>query len=353
MKNFHSVHILICLLLCISFSGCRSFNKADERDDGSFPASVGSFERKSIFKEEETNYLNEKNKSQKFKSKKAQYKDGDDQITYGISTHQKAEDALNEQENESRSGNNTAWKNLDLKDKTGKNVGKLTISRKYENSSHDIAGNTNYSLAFNIDNQNHFVNVYTLSWKPQTTDRLVAFVKALPVAAQLDLSFLDVITSGNADKIVTEEKIAAISPPNKPVSAPYLKGKTVVFLIKGSYSGLETENWIKDGSRQAFLMDEVGSIVRIECGKGPKVGEYTVKESNLTIPAYSSVCKVAIIDNTIPAVIAQKSYTNSTLTDFNVIKTDKKGQIYERDKEYLVPPPDSEIKEFLEKLPKK
>lgn len=353
MRNFHVAQLLIFVFACILFSGCRALNRPEAKDDGTFPASIGTFKRDFIFKEEERNYLNEKNKNQKFKSKQAHYKDGEDQITYGISTHQTAEDAVNEQEKEATHSNNTTWKKLDLKDKNGKNVGKLTICRNFDKSLEEIAGNTNYSLAFNIDNQNHFVNLYNLTWKPQTTDKVVAFVKALPVAAQLDLSFLDLITSGNADNYVTAEKIAAISPPVKLAPAPYLKGKTVVVSIEESSKVLKTNYYFPDSTRQAYLMEEVGSIVRVECGKGSKIGEYLLKETNTKIPAFSSVCKVTIIDNTIPAVIAQKTFTNSTMVEYNFVKTDKNGELSKYDKEYVAPKPTDEMNKYVEKLPKK
>lgn len=355
MRNFGIAKLLMLLLVGVLSIGCGRLGSLDAKDDGSFPASIGSFRRELIGAEKDKNYRNDKNKDQKFKSKEAKYVDGDDSVFYGVSTHQKAEDAINELDKEASYGNNTAWKTVDLKDKTGKGVGKLTICRKYEKSPNSIAGNTDYSLAFNIDNQVHYAALTNSSrkWTPQTTDKFVAFVKALPAAAQLDLSILDLITSGNADQIVTDEKIAAVSPPVRLASTPYLKGKTVVYSIEANSSGTRTNEFIADTSRQANFMGEVGSIVRVECGKGSRIGEYTIKESGTKIPAFSSVCKVAIIDNTIPAVIAQKTFTNSTILDYKIVKTDKNGNVRGSDKEYIAPPPDREIVEFLKNLPMK
>ncbi len=355
MRNFGIAKLLILVSIGILLSGCGRLNSLDSKDDGTFPATIGSFRRETISAEKEKNYLNEKNKDQKYKSKEAKYVDGDDSIYYGISMHQKSEDETNELEKQAQYGSNTAWKTVDLKDKSGKNVGKLVICRKYEKSSNSISGNTDYSLAFNIDTQVHSAALTNSSrkWTPQTTDKFVAFVKALPAAAQLDLSILDVITSGNSDQVVTDEKIAAISPPVKLASAPYLKGKTVVYSIGQYSSGISTNEFITDTSRQANLMSEVGSIVKVECEKGSGIGEYIIKETGTKIPAFSSVCKVSIIDNTVPAVIAQKTFTNSNILDYTVVETDKRGNVSNRDKEYTPPRPVREIAEFLKKLPVK
>lgn len=356
MKNF--IFLKICTLIFVSFLlyGCQRVNKSTE-SDGIFPASVGSFKREMVYKEKENNYLNEKNKNQKYKSIEAKYSDGSEDMFYGIATHQKAEDAINELEKEATHGNNTAWKTADLKDKSGKTVGKITICRISDNSPNSpnaANGGFNYSVGFNINNQNHHAYIYTTNlWTPQMTDKFVTFVKTLPVASQADLSMLDLITTSFAGKGVTAEKISAISPPVKIASAPYLKGKIVV-LSKGTLSeGIVTDQYFKESDRQANLMEEVGSIVKIECAKGSSIGQYVVKEKGTKIPAFSSVCKISVIDNSIPAVIAQKTFSNSSMTDTIFINTDKNGKLYDYDKEYVAPEPSSEIDGFLQKLPKK
>src|SRR5215212_6754317 len=106
MKNFVFVKLSVLIVISILFHGCGRLNKSTEAD-GRFPASVGSFRREMVYKEEEKNYLNEKNKNQKYKSFNAKYSDGKDEAFYSIGTHQKAEDALNEQEKEALYLNNT------------------------------------------------------------------------------------------------------------------------------------------------------------------------------------------------------------------------------------------------------
>ena len=86
---------------------------------------------------------------------------------------------------------------------------------------------------------------------------------------------------------------------------------------------------------------------------GANIGQYLVKEKNIKIPAFSSVCKVTIIDNTIPAVIAQKTFTNSLMLDTTTVNVDKDGQLKDYDKEYVAYFPTGEIADFLQKLPKK
>lgn len=356
MKNLVFAKLSILIFVSVLFQGCGRLSKSTEAD-GKFPASIGNFRREMVYNEKENNYLNEKNKNQKYKSSEAKYSDGSEDIFYGIGTHQKAEDAINELEKEASHANNTAWKTADLKDKSGKKVGKITICRINDsspNSPNAANGGFNYSVGFNIDNQNYHAYVYTTNlWTPQMTDKFVSFVKALPAASQVDLSMLDMITTSFAGKGVTVEKVSAISPPVKTAPAPYLKGKTAV-VTTGTYSdGVTTEEFIKDSERQANMMEEVGSIVKVECAKGSRIGQYLVQEKNIKIPAFSSVCKATIIDNTIPAVIAQKTFTNSTLVDTTTVNVDKNGKLYDYDKEFVAYFPTGEIADFLQKLPKK
>jgi hypothetical protein len=359
MKNFDVAGIIALIIISLLLFGCGRFSRSDTADNGVYPASIGSFRREMAYKEKESNYLNEKNKNQKYKASDAKYTDGKDEIFYGISTHQKAEDAINEQSKEALHGNNSVWKTADLKDKSGANVGKMTICRVNDysgkSSPNSINGGFNYSLAFNINNQNHHAYVYNPSNTStlEQTDKLVAFVKTLPAASQVDLSMLDLITSSYAGKGITVDKLSAISPPVKLASAPYLKGKTAVVATGTISDGVATEQYIKDSERQALLMEEIGSIVKVECGKGSRIGEYLVKEKNIKIPAFSSVCKVSIIDNTIPALIAQKTFTNSVLLDNMTVNVDKNGKLEDYEKEYVAYSPTGEIADFLQKLPKK
>ena len=356
MKNFVFVKLSVLIVGFVLFYGCGKFNKTTEAD-ARFPASIGNFRREMVYNEKEKDYLNEKNKNQKYKASDAKYSEGGDDAFYGISTHQSAEDALNELEKEASHNNNTAWKTGDLKDKSGKSVGKITICRISDSSpsSPNAAnGGFNYSVGFNIGNQNHHVYISTTAlWTPQLTDKFVAFVKALPAASQVDLSLLDLITTRFAGKGVTVEKISTISPPIKTASAPYLKGKTAVVETGTISGGVKTEEYIKDGDQQANLMEEIGSIVKVECAKNSRIGEYLVKETNIKIPAYSSKCKVTIIDNTIPAVIAQKTFTNDVLLDKTTVQMDKNGKLSDYDKEYVAYFPTDQIADYLQKLPKK
>ena len=356
MKKIVFVKLSILIVISVLFHGCGRFNKSTVAD-ARFPDSVGDFRREIVYKEDENKYLNDKNKNQKYKSVRAKYSEGSDDVFYGISSHQNAEDAINELPKEASHENNAVWKTADLKDKSGKKVGKITICRISDNSPNSpnaANGGIKYSAAFNINNQSHYAYLSTTNlWTPQKNDKFVAFVKALPAASELDLSMLDLITTSFAGKGVTVDKISAISPPSKIASAPYLKGKTAV-MTTGTFSdGVTTDKYIKDSEQQANLMEEVGSIVKVECAKGSSIGQYFVKEKNIKIPAFSSVCKATIIDNTIPAVIAQKTFTDSTMLETTIVDVDKTGKIADYQKEYVAPSPTNEIAKFLQQLPKK
>ncbi len=357
MKNSILLKGSALLFVSLVLVGCGRLNRSTE-SDGVFPASIGNFRRELVYKEKESKYLNEKNKDQNYKSRQAKYSDGTNEVFYSVGTHQKPEDAINEQAKEASAGNNLVWKTADLKDKSGKSIGKITVCRTSDDSKDSpnaANGGFNYSVAFNINNENHRVSVSNLynNWKPETTDMFVAFVKGLPVAPQVDLSMLDLITTSFAGKGVTVDKLTAISPPVKLAPAPYLKGKTAV-MVTGAFSdGVRTDEYIKESDQQANLMDEVGAIVKVECSKGPSIGQYVVKESNTKIPAFSSICKVAIIDKTIPAVIAQKTFTNSLMLDTTLVDVDKGGKVRDYNKEYVASAPTGEIIAFLQKLPRR
>lgn len=346
------------LILSLPFViGCRDLNKVDSQN-ALFPAMVGPFKQVLVYKEEERSYINGKNKDQKYKVSNAKYTDGTNDIFYFVGSHPTANDAVNEQPESVRHNNCVVWRTFDLKEKSGKSVGKLTICRETEISAEkmkDIGGGWNYSIAFNIANQEHSAYVSDLmsTKSPDLTNKLVDFIKSLPAASDLELGVLDLVTPAFADKVVTAERLAAISPAVKPGSEVYLKGKIAVIVSGAPSSGLATDVYIDDPSRHAYLLADVRSIVKIACEKGRRIGEYEVKEKGIRIPAFGSTCKVAIIDKTIPSVIAQKQFEGVSLVDFRMVRVDKRDQLSRYDEEYVAPIPSQAIKDYLQKLPKK
>lgn len=343
----------LIVIVCAGY-GCSRFRRPAGVSDERFPANIGSYKLDMIRAETDKTYFNDKDKGQPaYKAAMSNYVNGSDEFFYTISTHQTAESAVNEQGKIADGGKRTCFAKFSLQTLAGKNAGSLTVCRKTEPDAAAMkktSGGYDYSVAFNIGNINH--SVYGgVSQSKDPADKLVSFVKNLPVTSQLNLKALDVFTSGMADKAITAEKIAAISPPSKLVSQPYLNGKTVVVVKGVPIEGVETDFYISDGSKRALTMDEVGSIVKIACSKGPRIGEYELKEKGLKVPAFGSVCKIDIIDQSKSAVIFSKTFTNNVLLDYAMVDTDSSGKVKESDKEYLVPAPTTEMKKFIDSLP--
>ncbi len=78
------------------------------------------------------------------------------------------------------------------------------------------------------------------------------------------------------------------------------------------------------------------------------MGNYTAGEGD-AIPAYAATCEVIVIDNTVPAVIAKKTFTNEDMADMQLVDADKSGKV--NMKEYVLPKPISEVKDFVKALP--
>ncbi|MGI8837028.1 MAG: hypothetical protein ACR2H4_10375 [Pyrinomonadaceae bacterium] len=109
-----------------------------------------------------------------------------------------------------------------------------------------------------------------------------------------------------------------------------------------------SDYYITDMNRHALLASDVGSIVRVDCKRSKKVGTYSANEGD-SIPAYGSTCEVIIIDNTMPAVIAKKTFANEVMADVQLVDADKSGKV--NFKEYVLPKPIGEIKDFIKALP--
>jgi hypothetical protein len=198
--------------------------------------------------------------------------------------------------------NNKIWGGIPLKDESGRAVGAMAVCfSNMPASSYGDNGLGDYQYAFGLSNDNRTYTVKPLKENPA----LVAeFVKALPFNSGVDLSLLDAFVRAKAEK-------------------------------QSTY-------------RHALLASDVGSIVRVDCKRSKKVGTYSAGEG-ASIPAYGSTCEVIVIDNTMPAVIAKKTFANVDMADVQLVDADKSGKV--NAKEYVLPKPIGEIKDFIKALP--
>jgi hypothetical protein len=164
---------------------------------------------------------------------------------------------------------------------------------------------------------------------------------------------LDKFAKARSGKQSTFKEMFDNLPPVKLAAKPYLKEKVLVLdrdstALEQSTSVVNlTGSYMTESNRHALLANDVGSIVRVDCKKGKKVGNYTTPEGEV-IPAYEATCEVLIIDNTLPAVIATKTFKNEDMADFKFVGADKGGKVSL--KEVVIPKPVSEIKDFLNAL---
>jgi hypothetical protein len=352
-------HLLVVCLTLILSSGCAA-SRGPAKPDGVFPETVGKYKLVNVEDGRDAQYENEKNKGQSYQSWRAKYSDGSNDIFYQVGVHQSAEAVANElgsltgcygSDRKLKTGNRV-WDRLPLKDGSGKSAGAMAVCfSDMPANPYGDKGLGDYQYAFALSNENR---TYTV--KPRSDDpTLVAeFVKALPSNAGADLSALDKFTGAKAGKQTSYKEMFDALPPVKLAAKPYLKEKVLILdrdTTKSEQSTSvinNTDYYITDTNRHALLAGDVGSIVRVDCRRGKRVGTYTAGEGD-AIPTYGSACEVIIIDNTVPAVIAKKTFTNENMADLQLVDAGKSGKVML--KEYVLPKPISEVKDFVKALP--
>ncbi len=319
--------------------GCNLLGGIQKPKDA-FPESFGKYKMTSIGNGGKIYYLNDKNKKDQYRSWDSTYSDGSNQFSYRVGVHLDAAAARNEQELLADCVSKEVWKKTSLKDKSGNEIGAITICRGLERGQEkSILGGFQYSLGVSNDKQTIGLRTYSKN----VNSEMIEFFKSLPINAQIDLAVLDELLASKPDRSTTAVELQKMSPAVKAAAKPYLKGKIVVV----ESASLNTGNYITDESKRAGAPDEIGSIVQISCEKSKKIGDYMVKGE--IVPAYGSSCKVSVIDNTIPAIIVQKTFTNRELpktTNFTTLN----GQLTSQ--EYVAPYPFGEIKTYIQSLPK-
>lgn len=358
LRTLAGLSLLMGLTLILS-SGCAK-SGGPARPEGVFPEAVGKYKLVSVEDGRDAQYENEKNKGQSYPFWRAKYSDGANEVFYQAGVHKSAEAAANElgsltgcygSDRKLKTGNRV-WDRLPLKDGSGKAAGAMSVCfSDVPTSSYGDKGLGDYRYNFALSNDNR---TYTV--KPRADDpALVAdFVKALPFNAGADLSVLDKFAGAKAGKQASYKEMFDTLPPVKLAAKPYLKDKVLVLNRDATKSeqlasvGNTTDYHLTDSNRHALLASDVGSIVRVDCRQSKRVGTYSAGEGD-SIPAYGSTCEVIIIDNTVPAVIAKKTFTNEDMADIEIVDADKKGKV--PFKEYVLPKPIGEIKDFIKALP--
>ena len=158
-------------------------------------------------------------------------------------------------------------------------------------------------------------------------------------------------------------EFAKLSPPEKLDQKPYLKGKGLITFtdsqnntstlnenmadeafFKSSFffyaiANLFPKNeiWIKKDDP----VDEIGMIFQIKCEKGGSKGSYKSSgASGTSATTYKTRCNLAVIDQSIPAVIAKKTVETSNYTAPSLYVKEGQGEIVDD-------APVSQIEDFI------
>jgi hypothetical protein len=341
----------IFLFVSLGFQGCSEI----PLEKRIFPETVGNFKHSNVLKKEKIKYLNEKNKGQTYNSWYATYVLGGTQgIHYIAGVHKTNADAENEQDLSMVFPDDDRNTQLDdsffisepLNNKAGQPVGTIKIYREAAQKRNTLGGYI-YRIALSVNN-------FTYSLKPSSNElnnALVEFVKSLPLNADVDFSILDKEIAGRPNDEATWEELFNTAPPVKLAPKPYINGKVMIVERKpfnnksgATFFSDETDYYIGDSSRHAKSRSEIGTLIILDCAKGNRIGEYLVYQTGAKVPIYSSVCKVSVIDNSIPAIIAQKTFVNS-----EVDKEKRVTGAVSEDFEYIAPD-SNKISDFIYNL---
>jgi hypothetical protein len=129
-------------------------------------------------------------------------------------------------------------------------------------------------------------------------------------------------------------EFARLSPPLKLDPKAIIKGKV---LVAGNLESSE-ETGVSSGlsrDRMASSLDELETLIQIVCSKGKFLGNY-----EKGVKGYASDCKVSLIDFRSPAVIAQKTFSNSEREELIPERKVKDG-------EYLTPHATGDIANYI------
>jgi hypothetical protein len=336
-------------------SGCAASSSSSSKLDTIFPLKIGQFNRGTA---------NENSGSFSF----AEYSKPYVKIQYGLDTEQTSGAVLEKVKrkdncNENVGGKTTILKEDVLRDKTGKEIGNLLICREPGSGSPDIKGDI-FKIILAKDK-----NYLRLVAELGGLSDLVEFAQAIPDNSQIDFTALklDQLFAANPSTRYSLESLKT-NPPLKLADKPYLTGKIlIVEQVPYSFNGgmatpsilnidgiFGTKNYERYGLSKDMMTESIaqaGTIIKVVCQKGKQIGFYVTKDAEKTkLPAYAVDCTVSIIDQSIPAIIAQKNYVGDFLMDTEAVTKIQKSTI---EKEFFASPPYQKVADFLKTLSKK
>lgn len=339
---------LLLTIIAISFLLACSGGSTDPKT--LFPEKIGDAKLNRIELSPDNDWFDQYYKVSKaespYKSVSAVYEmEGVKTIEYRVTDHRQ-ESAAGEELSEIAKCENfdssaKDWREIPLKDKSGKEIGKAKVCRTdpgFDGQASYYFGIQKGSRTYTIDGSNQIVGKSVV----QNTEKIAGFIKNLPtLSSDLEFSFLDEVTADIAkNKGVSIDELEKLSPPEQLAAEPYLKGK--VYQIKSA------DGDFVNNDLRAKITAEIGTVLKVECKRSFSIGNYTAEGQS--VPAYANACDVTVIDYTIPAVIAKKSFVNSQLpTSMTFGTTD--GKITKN--EVVARAPTGEIQKWLDGLPRK
>jgi hypothetical protein len=141
------------------------------------------------------------------------------------------------------------------------------------------------------------------------------------------------------------KELAKMSPPVKLDPTAMIKGKVVI--AAENLENFSDTDKLDDGFadyRLAKSIDEIGTVIQVVCSKGRQTAIY-VGNNDEKVRGFASDCQVRVIDNSQPAVIAQKSFSNSKPPE--VIRS----IAADTNDEYMMPRPLGDIVAYINSFP--
>ncbi|MFN2456522.1 MAG: hypothetical protein ABR577_20215, partial [Pyrinomonadaceae bacterium] len=120
-----------------------------------------------------------------------------------------------------------------LKDKAGKEIGKILICREaVKEMNQDTVGNYKYKITLSNDK-----NYIYLEGRKSSLADLTNFAETLPLNSQVDFTGLNLqaLVAANSSTSTSADELIKLNPPVKLAKEPYIKGK--VLIASQTFSG--------------------------------------------------------------------------------------------------------------------